>query len=100
MLSFLCLKRRLPICFGSIPSVKHLFNRQAEQHPLVCRLISQLFVLEQIKYTLCRLPCRRKNVLQDIQLITLKFIPRAVSPHTRHTNGKLQFRFVNIIFNN
>ncbi len=46
------------------------------------------------KITLDFFACRRKNVLQDIQLITLKFIPRATSPHTRQIDGKADVRFV------
>ena len=41
--------------------------------------------------------CRRKNVLQDVQVMRSKLIPRATSPQTRQINGKPQLRFVFIV---
>ena len=49
------------------------------------------------KLTVRFVPCRRKNVLQDVQVMRSKLIPRATSSQTRQINGKPQLRFVFII---
>ena len=88
-----------------IPRARHLPSRQAEHPPRVCWLIIQLpsnwhtnvfysnwtsnyaggerDTSKERKPTDRRRALRRKKALHDIHVMTSKFMPRALSPHTR-----------------
>ena len=69
-----------------MPSSKHFFKRHAKQLKRVCFVIEHLLPNIQTGFLKAFL---RKNALQDMHDITLKFKPRAISPQMRHAKFSL-----------